>query len=154
MPDGLMTLPVAQETFQTVVECAGPAKNKIDDYSAGRFIAKPLQRNLRTVRSFVSRLIPNVTSDDKACHNIVKNRLVKVWKHIQLPFQCNLWVTLGFTFCETIMANTLPEAPILIGTRTEDQREGLRDIDSIFPLLDFFLDMEGNDLPQKEIMTP
>ena len=61
---------------------------------------------------------------------------------------------LRLPFCETIMAETLSEIPIFVCTRTEDQREGLRDIDSIFLLLDFFLNMEGNDLPQKEIVTP
>jgi hypothetical protein len=52
------------------------------------------------------------------------------------------------------MTNALSEIPIFVCTRTEDQREGLRDIDSIFLLLNSFLDMEGNDLSQKEIMTP
>jgi hypothetical protein len=60
---------------------------------------------------------------------------------------------LGLAFCETIMADALSKIPIFVGTRTEDQREGLRDIDSIFLFLDLFLHMEGNDLPQKEIVT-
>jgi hypothetical protein len=61
---------------------------------------------------------------------------------------------LRFPFCKTIMADAFPETPILIGTRTEDQRGGFRYIDSIFLFLNLFLDMEGNDLPQKEIMAP
>jgi hypothetical protein len=52
------------------------------------------------------------------------------------------------------MADALPEIPILLGTRTEDQRKGLGDIDSTSLLLNFFLDMEGNDFTQKEIMAP
>jgi hypothetical protein len=61
---------------------------------------------------------------------------------------------LRLPFCETIVADTFSEIPIFVRTRTEDQREGLRDIDSIFLLLNLFPDMEGNDLPQKEIVTP
>jgi len=60
----------------------------------------------------------------------------------------------GFALCETIMADAFSQAPILVGTRAEDHREGLRDIDSTFLLLDFFFNMEGNDLPQKKIVTP
>src|SRR4030042_2285012 len=62
-------------------------------------------------------------------------------------------VRLRLAFCETIMTDALSEIPIFVCTRTEDQGAGLRDIDSTFLLLNFFLDMEGNDLPQKEIMT-
>jgi hypothetical protein len=43
------------------------------------------------------------------------------------------------------MADAFPEIPIFIGTRTEDEWEGLGDIDSTFLLLNFFFDMEGND---------
>ncbi len=60
---------------------------------------------------------------------------------------------LGFPFCKTIMADAFREIPILIGTRTEDQREGLGDIDSTFLLLNFFLDVEGNDLTQEEVVA-
>ena len=42
------------------------------------------------------------------------------------------------------MADAFGEIPILIGTRAEDQREGLGDINPTFLLLKFFLDMEGN----------
>ncbi len=61
---------------------------------------------------------------------------------------------LGLALRETIVAHAFSQAPVLIGSRTENQRESLRDIDSIFLLLDFFLDVHRYDLPQEEIMTP
>jgi len=61
---------------------------------------------------------------------------------------------LGFAFCETIMTDAFSQAPILIGSRAENQGKSPRNIDSIFLFLDFLLDVEGNDLPQEEIMTP
>ena len=63
-------------------------------------------------------------------------------------------VTLGFPFCETIMADAFPEIPILIGTWTEDQWEGFSDIDSAFLLLNLLLHMKGNDLAKEKIMAP
>jgi hypothetical protein len=65
----------------------------------------------------------------------------------------HVFVTSGLAFCEAIMADAFPEIPILIGARTENQREGLGDIDPTFLLLNFFLDMEGNDFTKKEIMA-
>jgi hypothetical protein len=52
------------------------------------------------------------------------------------------------------MTDALSETPILVCPWTEDQRQDLRDIDSTFLFLNLFFHMEGNDLPQKEIMTP
>jgi hypothetical protein len=66
----------------------------------------------------------------------------------------HVFVTSGFPLGKAIMADAFPEIPILIGTRTENQREGLGDIDSTFFLLNFFLDMEGDDFTKKEIMAP
>jgi hypothetical protein len=66
----------------------------------------------------------------------------------------HVFVTSGLAFCEAIMADAFPEIPILIGARTENQWEGLGDIDPTFLLLNFFLDMEGNDFTKKEIMAP
>ena len=63
-------------------------------------------------------------------------------------------VTLGFPFCETIMADAFPEIPILIGTWTEDQWEGFDDIDSTFLLLNLLLHMKCNNFSEEEIVTP
>ncbi len=60
---------------------------------------------------------------------------------------------LGFPFCKTVMADALREVPIFIGTRTEDQREGFGDIDPTFLFLNFFLDVEGNDFAQEEVVA-
>src|SRR4030042_576425 len=65
-----------------------------------------------------------------------------------------LLITSGFPLGEAIMADAFPQVPIFIGTRAENQRESLRDVDSTFFLLNFFLDMEGDDFTQKEIMAP
>jgi hypothetical protein len=64
------------------------------------------------------------------------------------------FVTSGFPLGEAIMADVFPKIPVLIGARTENQREDLGDIDPTFLLLNFFLNMEGNDFTKKEIMAP
>jgi hypothetical protein len=65
-----------------------------------------------------------------------------------------LLITSGFPLCEAIMADAFPKIPIFIGARAEDQWEGLSDIDPTLLLLNFFLDMEGDDFTKKEIMAP
>jgi hypothetical protein len=64
-----------------------------------------------------------------------------------------LLIALGFPLREAITADAFPKIPILIGSRAEHQRQGLGDIDSTFLLLNFFLDMEGDDFTKKKIMT-
>jgi len=59
-----------------------------------------------------------------------------------------------FSFCKPVMADAFREIPILIGTRTENQWERLGNIDSTFLFLNFFLDMEGNNFTQEEVVAP
>ncbi len=56
------------KTFQKAVGCAEPAKNKIDNYSAGRFIAKALQRNPLAFCYRISKHITKATLGDIACY--------------------------------------------------------------------------------------
>ena len=56
-----INLTLAQKKLRKAVGPAGPAKNKIDDYSAGRFVAKPLQRTLQEFRHSVCQPIAKVT---------------------------------------------------------------------------------------------
>jgi hypothetical protein len=73
------------ENLYTCLREAAPAK-------AGHHLSK--------VFCYLPKCIAEVTSGDIACcpSNISKTRLVKVWKHIQPPFQSDIWANMIIFF--------------------------------------------------------
>ena len=76
--DPIASLRLHKNVPKKTVGCVEPAKNKIDDYSSGRFVAKPLHLPARscfgegravplTYCCSLSKSIAKVTRDDVTC---------------------------------------------------------------------------------------